>query len=291
MLALDPATGKIKWHFQYTPNDAFDYDGVSEGVLVDMTVDGKTRHELFAGERNGFAYALDQDTGKFIWGRQFVDKQTWTKGLNPTTGKPMEYDPSKEIQPYMAAGTPSRANGNTIICPGSMGGKNWPPTAYNPTVKLWYIPVIESCNKITTKAADEHPKLKSGEGFTGGGPSDPVLITGSVAAIDVTTGKIVAKQHMPYPSLGGLLATPDLVFSSEPDGKFVALDAKTLKPLWSFETGGGLNAPAMTYEVDGKQYVAVLVGLGGAWDKWYVDGTPDLKKLQTGSSLYVFSLN
>ncbi len=291
MLALDPATGKIKWHFQYTPNDPFDYDGVSEGVLADLTKDGKTQHTLFAAERNGFAYALDQDTGKFIWGTQFVDQQKWTKGLNPTTGKPLEYDPTKAIQPYLAGGTPSREAGNMIVCPGSMGGKNWPPTAYNPVQKLWYIPVIESCNKITTKAATEHPTLKSGEGFTGGGPSDPVRITGSVAAIDVSTGKIVAKERMPFPSLGGVLATPELVFSSEPDGKLVALDAKTLKPLWSFDTGAGLNAPPITFQVDGKQFVAVLAGLGGAWDKWYIDGTPELKKIQTGSSLYVFSLN
>ncbi|WP_246725035.1 PQQ-dependent dehydrogenase, methanol/ethanol family [Beijerinckia sp. L45] len=291
VLALDVKTGKIKWHYQYMPNDAFDYDGVSEPVLVDVETKGAKRHVMMAAERNGFAYALDRDTGKFIWGEQFVDKQSWTKGLDPVTGKPLEYDPTKEIQPYLPEGTPSREAGNKIVCPGSMGGKNWPPSAYNPTLKLWYIPVIESCNRITTTEAPKNPKLKPGEGFTGGGPSDPVRITGSVAAIDVTTGKLVAKERTPFPSLGGVLATPDLVFNSEPDGKLVALDAKTLKPLWQFDTGAGLNAPPITFSVDGKQYVAVLAGLGGAWDKWYIDGTPELKKIQPGSSLYVFSLN
>ncbi len=288
LLALDPDTGKLKWHFQYTPNDAFDYDGVSEAVLIDGP-DGKKL--AVTAQRNGYAYAIDRNSGKFVWGTQFVDKMTWSKGLNPTTGKPLEYDPTKDVQMYLPEGTPTRAKGNTLICPGSMGGKNWPPTAYNPALKLWYIPVIESCNLIKTVPADEHPKLKAGGGFSGGGPSDPVRITGSVAAVDISTGKIVAKQRMPFPSLGGLVATPELVFSSEPDGEFVALDAKTLEKVWSFQTGAGLSAPPVSYSVDGKQYIAVLAGLGGAWDKWYIDGTPDLMKVQPGSTLYVFSLD
>jgi alcohol dehydrogenase (cytochrome c) len=287
MLALDPETGKIKWHFQYVPNDAFDYDGVSEPVLID--VNGQKL--AVAAERDGYVYGLDRTSGKFVWGASFVDKMTWSKGLNPKTGKPLEYDPKKAIQMYQAAGTPSRDKGSTLICPGSMGGKNWPPTAYNPDLKLLYIPVIESCNLIKTVAADEHPVLKPGQGFSGGGPSDPVRITGSVAALDVTTGKIVAKERMPFPSLGGVVATPELVFSSEPDGELVALDAKTLKKVWGFQTGAGLNAPPITFSVDGKQFVAVLAGLGGAWDKWYIDGTPELMKIAPGSTLYVFSLD
>ncbi len=287
LLALDPQTGKIKWHFQYTPNDAFDYDGVSEAVLID--VNGKKL--AVAAQRNGYVYGIDRTNGKFLWGTQFVDKMTWSKGLNAKTGKPLEYDPKKAIQSYVGAGTPSRAHGSTLICPGSMGGKNWPPTAFNPDLQLLYIPVIESCNLIKTVAAEEHPKLKPGQGFSGGGPTDPVRITGSVAAIDVATGKLVAKQAMPYPSLGGLVATPDLVFSSEPDGELVALNARTLQKVWSFHTGAGLNAPPVSFSVDGKQYIAVLAGLGGAWDKWYIDGTPDLLKIQPGSTLYVFALD
>jgi alcohol dehydrogenase (cytochrome c) len=291
MLALDVDTGKLKWHFQYTPNDAFDYDGVAEAVLADVPAAGGVQKVAMAAQRNGYAYAMDRDTGKFLWGTQFVDKMTWSKGLNPKTGKPLEYDPTKDVQMYVADGTPSREKGNTLICPGSMGGKGWPPTTYNPQLKLWYIPVIESCNLIKTAAAQEHPTLKSGQGFSGGGPSDPVRITGSVAAIDATTGKIVAKEHTPFPALGGLVSTPELVFNGNPDGEFTALDAKTLKKLWSFQTGGAINAPPISFSVDGKQYIALMVGLGGAWDKWYIDGTPELQKMQTGSSLYVFSLD
>lgn len=284
-LALDADTGKIKWHFQHTPNDPFDYDSVSENLLVN--VDGK-KLDLEA-DRNGFAYALDRKDGKFIWATPFVTKMTWTKGIDPKTGKPVEYDPSKPVQVYNPAATPQRDKPYVDVCPGNMGGKNWPPTAYNPQLKTWYIPVIESCNRLTIKPEKERNKPR--EFFTGGGPSQPFRITGSVAAIDVSTGKMVGKHEMKYPNLAGILATPELVFSAEPSGQIYALDAKTLKQLWSFDTGAGVNAPPMTFSVDGKQYLAVMVGMGGAWDKWFVDSTPELKKIQPGSSLYVFEVS
>jgi alcohol dehydrogenase (cytochrome c) len=286
-LALDANTGKIKWHYQHTPNDPYDYDSVAENVLVDVPgKNGPQKLDLEA-DRNGFAYAVDRNTGKFVWGLPFVKKVTWTKGIDPESGKPVEYDPNKQVQTY--AVTPNRQEKVTDICPGNMGGKNWPPTAYNPNLKLWYIPVIESCNRITVEE-ETKDKLKPRDFFTGGGPSQPFKITGSVTAIDVTTGKIAGKAELPFPNLGGILATPDLVFSGQPSGEVIAFDGKSLQKLWEFNTGGGVNAPPMTFSVDGKQYVAILVGLGGAWDKWFIDATPELKKMQPGSVLYVFAL-
>ena len=129
------------------------------------------------------------------------------------------------------------------------------------------------------------------EWFTGGGPSQHEQITGSITAIDVSTGEVAGKHETQYPLLGGMLATAgNLVFTGEPSGELMALDDRTLEKLWSFDTNAGLNAPPMTYSVDGKQYIAVLVGLGGAWPKWFVDGTAGLEKLEPGSTLYVFSL-
>ena len=290
-LALDLDTGKIKWHFQHTPNDDYDYDSVSENVLVDAPVHGQPMQLDLEADRNGFAYAIDRANGSFVWGLPFVKKVTWTKGLDPETGKPAEYDPKAAVQKYNASVTPSRDNPVTMICPGNMGGKNWPPTAYNPVLKEWYIPVIESCNRITVKPESPDKPLKKRDLFTGGGPTQPERITGSVTAIDVTTGKEVGKHETPYPMLGGLLTTPDLVFYGQPDGKVAALDAKTLQELWSFNTGGGVNAPPMTFTSDGKQYVAILVGQGGAWDKWFIDATPELKQVRPSSALYVFSVN
>lgn len=287
-LALDADTGKIKWWFQHTPNDPYDYDSVAENVLVNVPgPDGKVQKLALEADRNGIGYAVDRENGKFVWATPFVKKLTWTKGIDPETGKPVEYDPKKDQQIY--AITPTRDNKVIVACPGNMGGKNWPPTAYNPTLHLWYIPVIESCNKMTnqeTKPGSYKPR----EFFTGGGPTSDLPITGSVTAIDAATGKIAAKYETKYPMLGGILATPGLVFTGEPDGHVHALDAKTLKPLWSFSTGGGISAPPMTFEVDGKQYIALLVGQGGAWDKWFIESTPGLKKIAPGSMLFVFSL-
>jgi alcohol dehydrogenase (cytochrome c) len=287
-LALDADTGKIKWHFQHTPNDPYDYDSVAEHVLADVPTQQGTQKLALEADRNGFAYAVDRTSGRFVWAVPFVEKVTWTKGLDET-GKPQEYDPKQPVQHYVAAVTPSKDNKVADFCPGNMGGKNWPPTAYNPNLHVWYIPTIESCNRITFEEMTPE-KLKPREFFTGGGPSQPVRITGSVTAIDVTSGKIAGKAETPFPLLGGILATPDLIFTGLPSGEVVALDAKTLEKRWEFNTGGGVNAPPMTFSVDGKQYLAILVGLGGAWDKWFIDGTPELKKIQPGSMLYVFAL-
>jgi len=284
-LALDADTGKLKWHFQHTPNDPFDYDSVAENVLADLPNGQKLALEA---DRNGFAYAVDRGNGQFVWGLPFVKKVSWTKGIDPKTGKPAEYDPSKGVQPYL--GKADRENQVSMICPGNMGGKNWPPTAYNPDLHLWYIPVIESCNQITNQQMTPGKSYKPREFFTGGGPKQPERITGSVTAIDVTTGKEAGKHETPFPMLGGILATPDLVFAGNPSGEVMALDARSLDQLWSFDTGSGVNAPPMTFTVDGKQYVAVLVGMGGAWDKWFIDATPELKKMQPSSMLYVFGL-
>ena len=289
-IALDADTGKMKWHYQHTPNDPFDYDSVSENVLVDASVAGKPRKMAMTADRNGFAYANDRDTGAFIWGTQFVKQLNWTKGLDPVTGLPVDYDPKGGQQKYNAASTPTREHKIADICPGNMGGKNWPPTSYNPGLTTWYIPVIESCNRVTVVDAIPGKSFKAREFYTGGGPTNPFKITGSVTAIDVTTGKVTGKAETPFPLLGGMLSTPELVFTGLPSGEVMALDAKTLAKLWEFNTGGGVSAPPMTFESGGKQYIAILVGLGGAWDKWFIDSTPELKKIQPGSTLYVFAL-
>ncbi|HEX6144862.1 MAG TPA: PQQ-binding-like beta-propeller repeat protein, partial [Geminicoccaceae bacterium] len=154
-----------------------------------------------------------------------------------------------------------------------------------------YIPVIESCNTMENEEMIPGESYKPREFFTGGGPRQHEPISGSLTAIDAKTGEIKGKYKTKYPLLGGVLTTAgDLVFTGRPAGEFVALDAVTLEELWKFDTNAGINAPPITYSVDGKQYVALLVGLGGAWPKWFVDGTEGLEKVEPGSMLYVFSL-
>ena len=128
-----------------------------------------------------------------------------------------------------------------MICPGNMGGKNWPPTAYHPDLKMWYIPVIESCNQIKVQPMVPGKSFKPREFFTGGGPSQPERITGSLTAIDVTTGKVVAKHETKFPLLGGVLATPDLVFTGHPRASL----RPTTRRRWS-SSGSSAPAPAST---------------------------------------------
>lgn len=286
-VAFDADTGAIKWHFQHTPNDPYDYDSVAENVAIDAVVKGKPRKVVLHANRNGFVYANDRETGEFLYATPFVERVTWTKGIDQKTGKPVDYDPSKKVQRYAVSS--HRGQKEAAVCPGNMGGKNWPPAAYNPMLNLFYIPTIESCN-ISITEETKAGTWKAREFWIGGGLRQHEQITGSVTAIDVATGKVAGKLKTKYPLLGGMLATRDLVFIARPEGTIMALDAKTLEPVWQYDTGSGTNAPPMTYSVNGKQYVAILVGLGGAWPKWFVDGTPGLEKLEPSSMLYVFSL-
>jgi len=289
VLALDADTGAIKWHFQYTPNDPYDFDGVNEQTLVDANVNGKMTQAVLHANRNGFAYALDRTNGKFLWGTPFVKKLDWTAGLDKYTGRPVDYDPNSDVQRYNPASSVSRDQRESTSCPGNMGGKNWPPTAYDPGRNRYYIPVIESCALHVNVPQDKEWVAR--EYWLGGAPKMGPVITGSITAMDVNTGKVVGKYETQYPMYGGLLATRGgLIFAGRPDGPVVAVDSDSLEELWSFNTNAGVNAPPMTFEVDGKQYVAILAGAGGAWPKWFLAATPGLEQVQPGQMLFVFSL-
>ena len=140
VLALNPNNGQIKWGFQYTPNDPYDFDEISEHQIINAKINGEDRKLVVHGARNGFYYALDRVNGAFVAGKQFVDKLTWTKGLDPKTGKPVDYDPAGGTQTYVPGSHPTRANPVGTRCPSTPGGKNWEPAAYNPELNLIYIP-------------------------------------------------------------------------------------------------------------------------------------------------------
>src|SRR5215470_14507885 len=148
VLALDPNNGRIKWGFQYTPNDPYDYDEISEHQIIDAKVNGEDRKLLVHGARNGFYYVLDRTNGAFVAGKQYVDELNWTHGLDPKTGRPLDYDPNKDVQPYVEGTAPSRARPLVTRCPAVAGGKNWEPAAYNPELKLLYVPSTEGCTQI-----------------------------------------------------------------------------------------------------------------------------------------------
>ena len=291
VLAVNPSNGEIKWGFQYTPNDPYDYDEISEHPIINAKVNGEDRKLVVHAARNGFYYALDRVNGSFVAGKQYVNELNWTPGLDPKTGRPLNYDPNSDVQVYRPGSHGSRANVNgDRLCPSVLGGKNWEPSAYNPELGLLFVTAKEGCNYIVTKQQDDFVDqggaVKPRERFAGGQPNTPERLFGSLKAIDPATGETKLAAKLDYPTYGGVLATAgNLIFVGLPDGTLAAYDAKTLKEAWSINLGTGINAPPVTYSVNGKQYVAVLVG-----SKQPPAYAPELKNNSTASMVFVFSL-
>jgi len=294
VLALNPADGQIKWGFQYTPNDPYDFDEISEHPIINAKVNGEDRKLVVHAARNGFYYALDRTNGAFVAGKQYVDELTWTPGLDPKTGKPLNYDPTKDVQVYAPGSHGMRGEAPSKTCPSHNGGKNWEPGAYNPELGLLFIPSTEGCDSIVNveqkSFVDQGGTLKPRERFGGGNTKNlQPRRYGSLKSVDPTTGDIRASVKMTYPNYGGVLATAgNLVFIGQLDGTLYAYDARTLKEVWSFNAGTGINAPPITYSVNGKQYIAVLMGSKQTAAVW--EDSPELKNTSTASMLYVFGL-
>jgi alcohol dehydrogenase (cytochrome c) len=294
VLALSPNDGKIKWGYQYTPNDPYDFDEISEHPIINAKVDGEDRKLVVHAARNGYFYALDRINGSFISGKQYTYEMNWTPGLDPKTGKPLNYNPNADVQVYTEGthGSRARPKGDKL-CPSIGGGKNWEPSAYNPELGLLYIPSIEGCNYIETVEqkdfVDQGGAVKPRERFAGGAPRGPDRLYGSLKAVDPATGEIKAVQKLEYPNIAGALATAgNLVFLGHYDGTFAAYDAKTLTEMWNFNVGSPIQAPPVSYSVNGKQYIAVLVG--ASMSALIMRNAPELKNQSTASMLYVFAL-
>ena len=246
VLAIDPNTGKMKWYFQFTPHDLYDYDANETPVLVDQQENGTTRHLLLQANRNGFFYVLDRTNGKFLRAFPFLEKLTWATGID-SAGRPILSGlvPTKE---------------GTHICPGIVGATNWFSPSYNPNTGLFYVMALENCNIYFSK-----PKpFTDGETFYG---------TGTKRPLDEHSQKILlalspdGKKVWRYPqsgrggSWGGTLTTAGgLLFFADDAESFEAVDAETGQPLWHFNTGQSFSASPMTYAANGVQYVAIAAG-------------------------------
>ncbi len=284
-LAFDAATGKIVWHFQYTPNDNRDYDETGTHILIDANVNGENRKILSHAGRNGFNYVLDRNSGQFIKGAQFVGKVNWTKGLDPKTGRPIDYDPNRDVQVYAEA---NNVNDNKVtrqVCPDQAGGNNHWPATYSRNTKLIYIPSVEGCSDIT----NDHERHVKGK-FDGGGFVNKERSWSSIVAVDPTTSEVKFRKDLPYPIFGGTLSTAGgVVVTGMIDGTIVALDENSLEELWKFNAGTGFNAPPMTYAVDGKQYIAIASGLfRNARNK--LARSPEMRNLSQATMIFVFGL-
>jgi len=300
LLAMTPETGQMRWHFQYTPNDPFDYDEASEHQIIDAEIDGAARKLVVHAARNGFYYAFDRLTGAFLFGRQYVDLVSWTDGLDPKTGRPRSYDPTKEVQAYKPGSTGRRSGAVGTQCPLISGGKNWEPAAYNPQTGLLYVQAGEGCSQRVAIKQD-HPVGKGGtvkprDRFVGGGApqtpgptSYPLVEHGALKAIRVTTGETVAKVYTEHFDKSGVLSTDGgLVFAGSFDGSLRAYDALTLERLWSYNGGTAIKAPPIAYSVDGREYIAVLAG--AAVGNTQKRASPRLLYYVPTHMLYVFSL-
>ncbi len=248
MVALDPVTGHLKWYFQFTPHDVHDFDAMAPSALIDTVWQGKPRKLLVQANRNGYLYVLDRTNGKFLFGTQYTPKLTWAKGLD-AAGHPIpvpNMDPTHE---------------GTLVCPWLNGASNWYSSSWNPITQLYYVQTNDKCGIFTrTDMTFQLGRGYMGGSFTGD-PKDPGQRV--LRAFDLNTGKPVweVPQTGDATTWGGVLSTAGgVVFYGGDDGSFNAVDAKTGKALWSFQTNQLPHASPMTYTFDHKQYVAVAAG-------------------------------
>jgi alcohol dehydrogenase (cytochrome c) len=277
VLALDPDTGDLKWYFQFTPHDQWDYDATNGMFLLDVQRSGQKVKALAQPNRNGFLYVLDRTSGKYLHSGQYVDKLNWATGLDEN-GRP-KVDPKYLPQP---GGNPE------FICPGNVGGQNGSYTAaYSPATKYIYIPVIESCGKMEKGAT----VFIQGMPFWGGGPgvmqAEDHSSYGHLTAIDPTTGAIKWRYVDAYPMVGGTLATAGgVVFTGNQSGYALAFNDTTGELLWKFQTGSTVRGQPVTYKIGGRQYVAIPSGGGGLAVSLVGENPLGTK----GSALTVFAL-
>ncbi len=284
-IAFDAKTGKINWWHQYSPNDNHDYDETGTHILIDTKVGGESRKILSHAGRNGFEYIFDRINGQFLKAGQYVKELTWTKGIDPKTGMPVDYDPTRDVQIYAEGPDVNNDNRTRRMCPDTSGGNNYWPASYSPATALVYVPANEGCANVTP---DYQSHVKGN--FVGGKTADAGRITSSIIAIDPATATVKQRKEFPYPNFAGVLSTGGgVIVTALLDGTILALDDQTLEELWSVNVGAGFNAPPMTYSVDGKQYIAIASGLfNNARGK--LKRAPEMRDQPSAVMLFVFGL-
>jgi len=284
-VAFDAATGKMQWFFQHTANDNRDYDSSGPQIIIDGKVNGDDRKLLVHANRNGFHYALDRQNGQFIKAVQYADKVTWTKGIDPKTGKPVDYDPRKDVQNF-AIEWKGGADILKNACPDVHGGTNFWPPSYSQKTKLLYITGNEGCANIVPDQT-AHVRGK----FGGGGYVNEARITSGLVVLDPASGEVKRRKEHAYANHSGVLTTAGgIVVTALLDGTIVAYDDETLEELWKINVGTGFVAPPMTYAVDGKQYIAIASGLNPV-ARAKLARSPEMKNQSNATMLFVFAVN
>ena len=283
-IGIDPATGDIKWHFQTTPREGWDYDGVNE-VVAYTDRNGEKRYAT--ADRNGYFYVLDRETGDFVSAAPFVKDISWASGIDEN-GRPIFVEENRPGNPAAAA---DGAKGEVIFAsPSFLGGKNWMPMAFSQRTGNFYVP----SNEWGMDIWNEPITYKKGAAYLGAGftikPNYEDHI-GSLKAIDPETGDWVWEYKNEAPLWSGVMTTAGgLVFFGTPEGEFIALDDETGEKLWSFQTGSGIVGQPITWEQDGEQYVSVISGWGGAVPLWGGEVAKKVNYLNQGGMLWTFKL-
>jgi alcohol dehydrogenase (cytochrome c) len=285
-IAINVDTGKLAWHFQYTPNDSWDFDEVGVHMLYDIKMDGVVRKVVGHYARNGFFYTLDRTNGKFIKAEKYVNDLNWTKGIDPKTGKPLEYSPKLDVQIYNPEARALRGDGTKRTCPTWHGGIAHQPLAFNPVKNIAYGVGTEGCFSQNGAAVGSlgpeggiDPKKSEPRKYS----SD--LYYGAVTAFDAANHKVLSKVATNIEIRSGVTATAGgLVFTALQDGWVVAYNDETLEELWRFNLGTPLKGAPVTYAVGPKQYLAVQTS-GRHLHPVKFDN------LENSSYIFVFALN
>ncbi|NUB43532.1 PQQ-dependent methanol/ethanol family dehydrogenase [Fertoebacter nigrum] len=283
-VGLDPKTGEIKWHYQTTPREGWDYDGVNE-VVSFVDKDGNKR--FATADRNGFFYVLNREDGKFVDAFPFVKDITWATDIGDD-GRPVYVEENRPGDPAAAA---DGAKGEIVFSsPSFLGGKNWMPMAYSQKTGLFYVP----SNEWGMDIWNEPITYKKGAAYLGSGftikPNYEDHI-GSLKAIDPVTGEWKWEYKNEAPLWAGVMTTAGgLVFTGTPEGEFIALDDETGEVLWSFQTGSGIVGQPVTWDQDGEQYVTVISGWGGAVPLWGGEVAKKVNYLNQGGTVWTFKL-
>jgi alcohol dehydrogenase (cytochrome c) len=284
-ISYDPDTGNMNWYFQFTPGDMWDYDEVGTHILIDGVVGGQARKLITHSARNGFLYTMERANGAMVMAKPYMEVN-WTKGIDQKTGKPLDYDPTKDIQTYAGVGNFNSSDPTKKVCPSQAGGNNYWPSSFSPKTKLLYIPALSNCVTVTIDR-EKHSKEK---GWNGGNAATNERWESNLTVADPVTGELKKSVHLRYPNYSGTLATGGgLVFLALLDGTVAAYDDTSLDELWKINVGSGFSAPPMSFEVNGKQYVAVVSGPSPV-SRRRLDNTPELKDQRHALVLYVFGL-
>ena len=279
VLALRPRTGEIVWHYQFTPNDPYDFDANWELINADITVEGKPRKVLMQFNRNGFLYVIDRTNGQLISAKTY-EKVNWATHVDIETGRPIETDVGKRV----------RAMELVEMWPSTRGAKNWPHAAYNPETGLLYANTMHRggiYRHIETKPHQLGQRYQFIENKPApiDPPGGPIA---HVEAIEPLTANKRWRTPLLPPHWSAILATGGgLLFTGKETGEFIAIDADTGKTVWQFQTGSGVNAQPITYTHKGQQYVTILSGIGGLW--WNA-ARQQLRNVPQGGSVWTFAL-